>query len=283
MAVIAPFFMLLVLVAVVYGAMLLYVFVNQSRLLFLPDVGGRDVRITPADVGLAYDQVTLTTSDDVELDAWFVPAPGAKGVVLFCHGNAGNISHRLDSLEIFHRLGLSVLIFDYRGYGRSQGRPSEDGTYLDSEAAWHYLVGQRNMAPQRIVIFGRSLGAAVAARLARRQQPAALIVESAFTSVPDMGAELYPLLPVRLLSRLRYDVVWSVAESRCPLLVVHSRDDDIIPFAHGERIFAAARPPKEFLEIHGGHNEGFLISGRLYSQGLADFVEKYLPGAGGRR
>lgn len=274
----APFHFLLILVALVYGFMLLFIFLYQSHLLFLPNIAGRSVDATPATVGLAYESVTLTTSDDVELDGWFLAAEQARGVILFCHGNAGNISHRLDSLLLFHRLGYSVLIFDYRGYGRSQGRPTEAGTYRDAEAAWHYLVDKRRIEPGHIILFGRSLGAAVAAHLATVQQPGALILESCFTSVPDMAAELYPLFPVRLLSRLRYSVVDSLKKLSCPVLVVHSPDDEIIPYSHGERIFAAARPPKAFLELRGGHNEGFLITGPAYAQGLADFLSAHLPG-----
>ncbi len=277
MAMAAPFHMLVLLVAMVYGAMLLFIFLYQDHLLFLPNIPSRKVETTPAAVGLAYEQLTLTSSDDVELDAWFVPAAEARGVVLFCHGNAGNISHRLDSLLIFHRLGLSVLIFDYRGYGRSQGRPTEAGTYQDVEAAWQYLVGERHVEPGRIILFGRSLGAAVAAQLATLQSPGALILESCFTSVPDMAAQLYPLLPARLLSRLQYNVLESLQHIACPLLVVHSPDDEIIPFSHGEKIYAAGRPPKKFLELKGGHNEGFFSTGEAYVQGLADFLDEYLP------
>ncbi len=276
MVVAAPFHMLLLLVALVYGAMLLFVFIYQDHLLFLPNLPSRQVETTPAALGLAYESVTLIAHDQIELDAWFVPAPEARGVILFCHGNAGNISHRLDSLLIFHRLGFSTLIFDYRGYGRSQGKPTEEGTYSDAEAAWQYLVAERGIGPERIVLFGRSLGAAVAAKLVTVHQPGGLIIESCFTSVPDMAAQLYPLLPARLLSRLNYNVLAHLPHIACPLLVVHSRDDEIIPFGHGERIYAAARPPKMFLELKGGHNEGFLITGPAYTQGLADFLEEYL-------
>ena len=272
-----PFHMLLLLVAVVYGVMLLFVFLYQNNLLFLPEIGGRQVDHTPANVGLPYESLTLTTSDNVELDAWFLPVDQSKGVILFCHGNAGNISHRLDSLLLFYRLGYSVLIFDYRGYGRSEGRPTEAGTYRDAAAAWRYLVEERRIDPGRIILFGRSLGAAVAAQVATKQKAAGLILESAFTSVPDMAAELYPLLPGRLLSRLQYNVVDYVQQVDCPVLTVHSPDDEIIPFRHGKKIYAAARPPKSFLKLKGGHNEGFFISGLVYKQGLADFLDEHLP------
>lgn len=274
------FQLFLLLLLLLYGGLLLFVFLYQERLLFLADLPGRQLETTPAALGLAYEPVTLTTRDRVRLHGWFLPAAQDRGVLLFCHGNAGNISHRLDSLQIFHELGVSILIFDYRGYGRSQGRPTEAGTYRDAEAAWQYLVRERHVEPGRIILFGRSLGAAVAAHLASRHQPGALIMESCFTSVPDMAARLYPLLPVRLLSRFSYNVLDFVPQISSPLLVIHSRDDEIIPFSHGERIFAAARPPKTFLELKGDHNRGFLISGAHYVRGLAGFLTQHLPEPG---
>jgi fermentation-respiration switch protein FrsA (DUF1100 family) len=173
-------------------------------------------------------------------------------VVLFCHGNAGNVSHRLDTLQFFRSLGLGTLIFDYRGYGRSDGSPSEKGTYRDAEAAWRHLVEQRQIPPERIVILGRSLGGAVAARLAADQRPGALVVESAFTSVPDLAARMFPVYPVHLLARIRYNTLKWIRRVHCPVLVVHSRDDEMIPFRHGRRLFEAAPEPKEFLELRGG-------------------------------
>jgi len=197
-------------------------------------------------------------------------------VILFCHGNAGNISHRLESIQIFHRLGLNVFIFDYRGYGRSEGKPSEIGTYRDVEAVWQYLVEERQVSPNRIVVFGRSLGGAVAAWSANRHTPGALILESAFTSVPDIAAKLYPYLPVRLLSRFKYNTAEYLDEVDCPVLIVHSREDEIMPFSHGKQLFERARGPKEFLEISGTHNEGFITSEKRYIEGLNTFISEYL-------
>ena len=267
---------LLFLVAVTYGAFALYLFIMQPRLLYYPDMPGREPEATPAAVGLAYEDVALQTVDDIRLHAWFIPAENPRATVLFCHGNAGNISHRLDSIRLLHSLGLQVLIFDYRGYGKSEGRPSEKGTYRDVDAAWHYLREVRGLTEAGIIIFGRSLGAAVAADLASRTRPAAVILESAFTSVPDMAAEFYPWLPVRLLSRYRYDNLGKVARIARPLLLVHSRQDEIIPFAHGERLFGRAREPKQFLELTGGHNDAFLTSRKAYTHGLKSFLDTRL-------
>ncbi len=268
---------ILLLIAVGYGALLVFVYLYQPHLLFLPNIPSRSVRVTPAEVGLDYESVQLETKDGIRLDAWFVPADRARGVVLFCHGNAGNISHRLESLQVFNKLGLSTLIFDYRGYGRSQGKPSESGLYQDADAAWHYLTQKRGIPPENIVLFGRSLGGAVAAQLATMTNPAALILESCFTSVPDIGAQLYPFLPVRMLSRLHFNVRKNLQSISCPLLVVHSPDDEIIPFTHGQKLYASAKDPKHFLELCGGHNEGFLVTGNSYTDGLDGFLSQYLP------
>lgn len=264
--------------AVAYFALVALVYVFQARLIYFPD---RGVHATPQARGLAFEAVRLHTDDAVELDAWFVPAEPARGVLLFCHGNAGNISHRLESLAIFHDLGLSTLIFDYRGYGRSTGTPSEEGTYRDAAAAWRYLVENRGIPPNRVVLFGRSLGAAVAIRLAVQQESAALIVESSFTSVPELAAEVYPWLPVRWLVRFRYNNLDRIARLDVPLLVVHSRDDEIIPYHHGRRLFDAARGQKQLLEIRGGHNDGFRASGAEYFNGLDRFLGEVLgkPGS----
>jgi fermentation-respiration switch protein FrsA (DUF1100 family) len=258
--------------AVLAGALFFY----QPNLLYFPDMPTREIEVTPGDIGLDFEPLTLATRDNEQLDAWLVPADSARGVVLFCHGNAGNISHRLESIRQFHELGLSVLIFDYRGYGQSSGKPTEKGTYRDADAAWHYLVEQHGIPPERIVLFGRSLGASIAADLATRQAAAAVILESAFTSVPDVAAKFYPWLPVRWLSRYRYDTEKKLANIHSPVLIVHSRDDEIIEYANGERLFAAANEPKQFLELRGGHNDGFMVSGKAYIQGLDAFLDKVL-------
>lgn len=258
-----------------------WVYLRQDSMVYypFPELAG-----SPADIGLDFEEAWLTTRDGVRIHGWYLPAPiaasatGAMGlerVVLFCHGNAGNISHRLDSLKIFHDLGLSVFIFDYRGFGQSQGKPSEQGTYLDAAAAWDYLVETRGFTPDKVVIFGRSLGGAVASHVAAGKDAAALILESTFTSLPDLGAKFYPYLPVRLLARHRYDNVAHLQDVRCPVLVVHSTEDELIPFAHGKALFAAARKPKTFLEISGGHNHGFLTSGKTYIDGLWAFLQEH--------
>ncbi|OJA07462.1 lysophospholipase [Halomonas sp. QHL1] len=270
---------ILLSLAIIYGLVVALMWAFQDRLLYLPNAG-REHAATPADLGLAWEEVTLTTEDDVALDAWWIPAPVPRASLLFLHGNAGNISHRLESIAQFQRLGLSVLIIDYRGYGRSEGSPSEAGTALDARAAWQWLRDEAEQEAGEIVLFGRSLGAAVAAELAasldeQQSTPAAVILESPFRSVPELAQQLYPFLPARWFARIEYPVETYVTRISAPLLVIHSRDDEIIPFAQGEAVYQAAREPKQLLEIQGGHNIGFLDSEPAYSAGIDAFLRSY--------
>lgn len=267
-----------IFLAVVAGYLLLagWVYLRQDSMVYHPH---SSLVASPAGIGLEFEDVWLTTADKVSIHGWFVSSSAApRRVLLFCHGNAGNISHRLDSLKIFHDLGLSVLLFDYRGFGRSQGKPSEVGTYLDADAVWEHLVTARGFALGEIIVFGRSLGGAVASHVAAGRDAAALILESTLTSLPDLGAKFYPYLhlPVRLLARHRYDNMEHLQRVRCPVLVVHSPQDELIPFAHGRALYAAAPEPKTFLEITGGHNHGFLVSGDVYIEGLRRFFQNHL-------
>jgi uncharacterized protein len=264
------------ILAAAYGGLALLLYIFQSRLVFYPEVD-REVVATPALAGLQYEDILLKTSDGIGLHGWYIPAAQPRGTVLFLHGNAGNISHRLDSIEMFHRLGYSTLIFDYRGYGNSDGAPTEQGTYRDAEAAWRYLTGQRHAC--RIILYGESLGGAVAAWLASRQKPAALVIASGFTSVPDLGQQLYPYLPVRWLARIRYDTREYLRSVTAPVLIAHSPEDDIIPFEHGRALFAAANPPKQFLELAGGHNDGFIFTREAWVRVLGDFLDKQMDAA----
>ncbi len=270
------FWKFLLLCVCLYAGLTALIYFRQSSLIYYPNLPSRALGATPQHLGLAYEDVELVTADRVRLHGWFVPAENARGTLLFFHGNAGNISHRLDSIAIFNRMNLDVLIIDYRGYGQSQGRISEKGSYRDAEAAWYYLTESRGIAADGIIVFGRSLGASIAAWLASQHAPAALIVESGFSSVPSMAQRLYPFLPVRWLSKFRYDTARYVSTLACPLLVVHSPNDEIIPYAEGRQIFDAAPADKQFLDIRGGHNDGFYISGRTYTDGLNTFIDRSL-------
>jgi len=268
---------LLTIAASIYFVLALALYLFQGKMVFLSNLPGRALTASPNEIGLQYEDVLLDTSDGERLHGWYVPASrpqtDSRGVVLFFHGNAGNISHRLDSIAIFHKLGLDTLIIDYRGYGESTGKATEQGTYLDAEAAWKFLVIERRIPPQQIMIFGRSLGGAVGAWLGSQHTPAAMIIESSFSSGVDMARRLYPFLPARLLTRLRYPVAEYASRLACPVLVVHSRQDEIIPFEMGQAIHAAVTQRKAFLELRGDHNSGFFISRQEYIAGLDEFIE----------
>jgi fermentation-respiration switch protein FrsA (DUF1100 family) len=264
---------LLSIAAGIFVLLSLALYLLQDKMVFLANMPGRALTASPGDMGLEYENISLATSDGESLHSWYVPAINRRGVVLFFHGNAGNISHRLDSIGIFQQLGLDTLIIDYRGYGQSTGKASEKGTYLDAQAAWSYLVDERGVPAEEIIIFGRSLGGAVGAWLGTQHIPAALIIESSFTSGVDMAQRLYPFLPAGLITRLRYPVVEYASRLDCPVLVVHSRDDEIIPFDMGQSIYAAVKQRKSFLELRGDHNNGFFISRHEYVAGLDKFIE----------
>lgn len=273
----------------IYALMLFLLYRFQERLVYLPHVGGRALIATPANIDLEFETVWLTSEDGVTLHSWWIPAatemaqheagveqkgePAARETLLFFHGNAANISHRLETIALIHRLGLDLLIIDYRGYGLSGGRPSEQGTYLDARAAWRYLTEQRAIPAQQIHLCGRSLGGGVAAWLAAEERPASLILESTFSSLTEMGEQLYPIFPVRWLSRIRYPVADYLSEIEAPVLVAHSPDDNLVPYTFGRRLFAAAREPKRFVQLAGPHNQTLRHSLPHYEEQLARFFD----------
>ena len=231
-----------------------------------------------AELGRPFEDVIFKAGDGVELNGWFFPAntnsPRAGLAVLLCHGNAGNIGHRLDTCAALLATGASVFVFDYRGYGRSQGRPSEEGTYRDAQAAYQWLR-QRGFPGTNIISFGESLGGGIAAELAVRETVGGLVLQSTFTSIPDIGADLFPWLPVRWLSKIHYDTHAKLPRLKLPVLVMHSRVDEIIPFHHGQKNFAAANEPKLFWELSSGHNDP-LANRRHFIAGvekLLDMIE----------
>ena len=252
---------IVVFVFIAYWGVGTILYFMQPKLLYHPVQG---VPYTPAELDLEFEDVFFESSDGLKLNGWFIPAEDSKFTVLFCHGNGGNIMHRLDSINVFNNLGLNCFIFDYRGYGQSQGKPSENGTYEDAAAAQRWLTEHKHISADKIIFFGRSLGASVAAHLAARVPAAGLVLESAFTSFVNMGKKFYPYLPVRLFARFKYNTAEYLKQVRCPVMVIHSRDDELVPFEFGERLYEAANEPKEFVQISGGHNDGFFVSGEAY-------------------
>lgn len=260
-----------------YLAVCLVFYLRQSSLIFFP---GPPPAATPASVGLEHRELVIPTSDGERLAAWLIsprprgaPAPGAAAtVVLYSHGNAGSIEHRIEIAELLAGFGCAVLLYDYRGYGASSGEPDEAGLCTDATAVWEHLVRVEGFEPGGIVLFGESLGGAVSIELATRRAVRAVIVEDTFTSIPDLGAELYPWLPIRLLARTRFDSLARIGRLDVPVMVVHSPDDELVPFEHGRRLFAAAREPKVMLETAGGHNSGGFRLREAWVARVAEFV-----------
>ena len=251
-----------------------WLFLQQPAMVFYPYA---ELSQTPEAWDLEYEDVTLETADGEHLHGWYIPAQGSDKYLLFFHGNAGNISHRGDSVAIFHRLGLSVFIFDYRGYGQSEGKPNETGLYEDARGAWRYLVEKRGLSARNIVVFGRSLGSVVAANLASEVQPGALILESTFSSAKDMAKAIFPVLSHITVMRYEFNAVDSIKQVTSPLLVVHSPDDEIIPYYLGEKVYRAANEPKQLYKLRGDHNSGFILSQPEYEAVLGEFIDAFVP------
>lgn len=244
----------------------------EARMIFHPS---RPIEQTPRQAGLDYEDLFFTARDGVRLNGWFIPHPEARETLVWFHGNAGNIGHRVENIRLLHeRVKVNIFIFDYRGYGRSQGAPDEHGTYLDGEAALAFLRTRLGDASESVVLFGRSLGAAVATEMAVRFPSRGLILESPFVSIAAMARLYFPLLPVGPFLRTRYDVEETVRSIRVPLLVLHGDRDGIVPFEQGKQVFAAAPEPKRFYAISGAdHNDTFVAGGEAYYDALRGFIE----------
>ena len=267
---------LCVVLFIAYWGWGIVLYIMQPKFLYGPV---REVLYTPGELGLDFEDVVFKSADGMKLRGWYIPAKSSKFTVLFCHGNGGNMSHRLDSINIFHDFGLNCFIFDYHGYGDSQGKPSEEGTYLDAEAAYKWLTEEKKTPAENILIFGRSLGGSVAAQLASRVKAGALIIESAFTSYADIGKKFYPYMPVRWFARFRYRTIDFIKDVHCPVMMLYSKNDEVVPFEFGSELYEAANGPKEFVEIFGSHNDGFLMSGEMYKEAWVKWL-KFLEGYG---
>ena len=258
----------------------------ERRYIFFPE---RPLLETPEQWGLQYEEVRFPASDGVRLHGWYVPGRGDLTWIWF-HGNAGNIGHRLENLMLLHRrLGVNIFLFDYRGYGRSEGKVSEKGTYRDARAALEYVVSQKDTDPHKLVYFGRSLGAAIAVELATQLHPRGLILESPFTSIKDMAKKVFPLLPLYLLVRTKYDSLSRIDKVSCPLLIIHGDMDEIVPIGQAMKLYERAQEPKQLYVIPGaGHSETYLVGEEPYFSTLAEFLASFegLTGTGphwGRR
>jgi fermentation-respiration switch protein FrsA (DUF1100 family) len=265
---------LVVVLCLMGGLLLLF----ETRFIYFPS---RGYDATPSGLGLAHEDVWLTAEDGVRIHGWYLPVPQARWVTLVSHGNAGNISHRLDrALLLQARLRSSVFLYDYRGYGASEGSPDEAGTYRDARAAYRYLVEQKHVKAGELVLFGESLGSAVSLELALARPAAALVLEAPFTSVRDV-ARTTVFAPLAPFVRTRYESLERIPRLRMPLLVVQGDRDEIVPPAHGRRLFEAAPEPKRYYAIPGaGHNDTYLVGGAAYWHVISDFLDAVGRGRG---
>ncbi len=243
----------------------------ENRLIFFP---AKTIEETPRQWGMAYQEIDFTTDDGLRLNGWWIPGTGSPLTLLWFHGNAGNISHRLENIKLRHdRLAINIFIFDYREYGKSEGTASEGGTYRDGNAAVRYLRGRGDLDRARIAFLGESLGSAVAVEMAIRHGCAALVLESPFLSVSEMARVSFPFLPLGPLLRTRYDNISKIGKVRAPILIVHGENDEIVPFQHGRRLFEAAPEPKELYVVKGAHhNDLYLVGGTAYLDVLGRFL-----------
>ena len=276
------FLRLLALLAVCYIVVLVVLRLSESRMLYVPGTS-RHLLEPPPELHLGVQRVELTASDGVRLVSWAMPTDSGSGYwLLICHGNGGNIS---EAGRPFHyaglrALGLSLFAFDYRGYGESEGGPTEQGLYRDADAAYRYLRDTLDVPPERIVVFGHSLGSAVAVELVSRVPAAGLVLDGALTSVIERAQELFPYVPVRWIAASRYASIERVGALTIPKLFLHARGDEVVPFAHGRRLFEAAAPPKRFVPLEGGHGDAFETDSAAYFGAIGRFVAELDRGGG---
>ena len=267
-------FWIIQLAKLVLGAILIYVMLRwfEHKQVYIPSL-----RVDRSGELLErpWEDVYFQVSDGTTLNGWYFPCDEKSRcpnvAVLLCHGNAGNISHRFGNYAVLLEAGLNVFAFDYRGYGRSHGVPSEEGTYSDAVAAYNWLV-EKGFEKTRIIGLGESLGGGIVSELAIRVPLGGIIVQSSFTSIPDLGAELFPWLPVRWLSTIRYDTLGKLPEIHVPVMIMHSREDSLIGFGHAEKNYAAANDPKRLWELVGDHNDTLATNAESYGNGITEFL-----------
>jgi fermentation-respiration switch protein FrsA (DUF1100 family) len=263
--------MVRILVYLVIGGLLLIAYVKYMELrgIFFPS---QKIEATPAAVEISFEDVYVKTADGEMLHGWFIPHAEVYFTLLFFHGNAGNIGHRVEKIAMLREIGLNIYIIDYRGYGRSTGRPSERGLYRDAEAAYGYLVSERKILPERIILYGESIGSAVAVDLASRHPVGGVILEGGFSSGRDIAGRIYPFIPPFLVSDI-FNSLLKIPMVQSPKLFLHSRQDEVVPFSLAKKLFDAAVPPKTLVELQGGHNTSFIDSSRTYLSAIFSFIQ----------
>ncbi len=264
----------LLLLVFAYVGAAVFLRLKERQLVYLPDE--RTVAVPPSKFVPNYRAVSYPSTDGTRLSAWIVPADSSDVWLLLCHGNYGNIGYgeRPEFYASMRRNGINVFAFDYRGYGASAGSPNEAGLYRDAEASYRYLIDSLNVPAERIILFGHSLGSGVAIELATRVPAAALVVEGAYDTIPDIAQGRYPLMPIKWIATQRFPSIERISDVTIPKLFLHAEDDDAIPIANGERVFAAAGEPKEFVRLTGGHALAFRVDADRYFGAIRAIVDQ---------
>lgn len=266
----------MLLIVVLLGVYMLVLVSCEKKIIYYPSKHPSGMW-DPQSYGVKAEDVFFEAGDGVKLHGWFVSAEGAAATLLWFHGNAGNITHRLDNILRLRPLNLNIFIFDYRGYGKSGGEPDEQGIYLDSLAAYETLVRDKNISPESLFLFGRSLGGICAVEVASQRPAAGLILESVFTSAKDMARKMLPFLPLGYFIKSKFDAIGKVPTLEIPKLFLHGTEDNIVPYRLGRKLFEAAANPKEFYDIVGaGHNDTYIIGGKAYFDALDRFIKQTL-------
>ncbi len=252
----------------------IYLYFSQHKMVFFPM---SDLVITPDEIGLEYEDLFIEVESNEKINAWYLPCRDSveipdRKVVLFCHGNDGNISHRMETVEYILGLGADIMLFDYRGYGKSDGIPGEEEIYQDALACYNWLINQKSYTSEQIIIFGRSLGGAVAIDLAGRVSCSGLIVESTFTSAKAISKKMFPIFPIGLILKYKLNSIDKISKIKCPVLITHSMEDDIIPYKMGEELFNAAGELRKFIKLRGNHNERFYFQDHNYRNTLIEMI-----------
>jgi fermentation-respiration switch protein FrsA (DUF1100 family) len=270
-----------------FGLIFGYIKYLENHIIFFPEKG---ILLTPSSLNLYFEDIYIPIKENIKINGWFIPhlqqssvsleqegagfipVNNAKYTVLFLHGNAGNISTRLDKIQLLGEIGVNIFIIDYQGYGQSQGKPSEEAIYLDTQAAYDYLVNSRNIKPEQIILYGESLGAAAAVNLASEVEIKAMILEGGFTRGRDMSKRLGPFLPAFLFPNM-FDSLSKIKKVKSPILFIHSPDDEMVPINLAKKLYNAASGLKEFVEISGSHNTAVLDSSKKFIDSISAFID----------
>ncbi len=262
--------MLIICVRICLVLILVIVYLRymERRTLFYPY---KVIECLPSEFGFSFEEAVFKSVDNKDIHGWFIPYEGATKTILFSHGNAGNISHRLEKIKILHEFGCNVFIFDYRGYGKSRGSPSENGLYKDAQAAYNYLLA-KGIAPENIIGYGESIGGAVIIDLAEKNKFMALVLEGTFSNAKDMAKLVYPFIPHWIFSS-RFDSLSKIRGINAPKFFIHSINDEIVPYDLSKKLYENAPGPKEFLQVRGGHNSCFFESESLIKEKAGAFIK----------